>query len=88
MVLLASHKQALQQMGYTARDVAEIGLALDAGEFTYQNCATDKRISEKSAIAKLGIRSFLSGIGRACFHASAVRGEGEDPKNHVFIKRV
>ena len=88
MTLHDTHKKVLRELGYNDRDVAEIGLALVAGEFTYQNYATDRRISEKSAIAKLGIRSFLSGIGRACFHASAVRGEGLDPKNHVFIKRV
>lgn len=74
MVLLASHKQALQQMGYTARDVAEIGLALDAGEFTFTN-ERGRRISEESAKTKLGIYAFLSGIGRAAFHRTAVRGD-------------
>lgn len=74
MVLSASHKVALRQMGYTARDVAEIGLAFDAGEFTYKG-ENGRRISEGAAKTKLGMYAFLSGIGRAAFHRTAVRGE-------------
>ena len=74
MVLLASHKSALQTMGYTARDIAEIGLALDAGEFTFKG-ENGRRISESTAKTKLGIYAFLSGIGRAAFHRTAIRGE-------------
>lgn len=74
MVLFESHKLALRKMGYTDRDIAEIGLALDAGEFTFKN-EDGRRISENTAKTKLGVCAFLSGIGRAAFHRTAVRGD-------------
>lgn len=85
MTLKQEHKAILREFGNDDRDIAEIGLALDAGEFTFENVATGKRISEQTAFDKLGVRTFLSGISRACFHATAMR-ETKDGKG-VFIIR-
>jgi hypothetical protein len=73
MVLKQEHKAILREFGNDDRDIAEIGLALDAGEFTFTNVATGKRISEQTAFDKLGVRTFLSGISRAAFHSSCIR---------------
>lgn len=85
MVLNSSQKDELRRLGYHDRDIAEIGLALDAGEFTFTNEKTGKRISVETAKTKLGTSAFLSGIGRACFHATAVRGD--EGKGMIFIRR-
>ena len=72
MTLHDTHKKVLRELGYNDRDIAEIGLALDAGEFTFTNEKTGKRISVETAKTKLGTSAFLSGIGRACFHATEI----------------
>ncbi|MBQ9340050.1 MAG: hypothetical protein IJS13_06940 [Paludibacteraceae bacterium] len=85
MVLNSSQKEELRRLGYLDRDIAEIGLALDAGEFSFTNEKTHTRISAETAKTKLGTTAFLSGIGRACFHATAMRGD--ESKGMIFIHR-
>ena len=86
MVLNSSQKDELRRQGYNDRDIAEIGLALDAGEFTFTNEKTHSRIAAETAKTMLGTTAFLSGIGRACFHATAIRDD-ESRGVEIFIRR-
>ena len=57
--------------GFTAKDIEQIKRAVNACKYT--NEKTGGKISAHTAYNLLGRSEFLSGIGRAAFHASAYR---------------
>lgn len=66
--LTKKDKVYLQSIGYLKTDFTQI----EGANYKYY-AEGNQKISEKEAIKKLGRECWLSGIGRACFHASSVR---------------
>lgn len=66
--LTKKDKEFLKKNGYLEEDFNQIEKANYKYYIEY-----NQRISEEEALKKLGRDRWLSGIGRACFHASAVR---------------
>lgn len=66
--LTKKDKECLLKIGYLREDLKQIEDAKYKYHLDYE-----KEISEQEAIEKLGRECWLSGIGRACYHASSVR---------------
>lgn len=66
--LTKQDKEFLKKIGYLEEDFNQIEKANYKYYIEY-----NQRISEEEVLKKLGRDRWLSGIGRACFHASAVR---------------
>lgn len=66
--LTKKDKEFLKKIGYLEEDFNQI----EKANYKYYT-KDDQRISEEEALKKLGRYRWLSGIGRACFHASSVR---------------
>lgn len=66
--LTKKDKEYLLKIGYRPEDFRQI----EEAEYKYY-LDYEKRITVDEAIKKLGREGWLSGIGRACFHASSVR---------------
>lgn len=66
--LTKKDKVYLQSIGYLKTDFTQI----EGANYKYY-AEGNQKISEEEAIKKLGRECWLSGIGRACFHASSVR---------------
>lgn len=66
--LTKKDKEFLKKIGYLEMDFNQ----MEKANYKYYT-EDNQRIGEKEALKKLGRDRWLSGIGRACFHASAVR---------------
>lgn len=75
MILLKKEENYLLKCGYLKEDIIDIKNAKYQFE-TYD----EKRISAKEVRDILGSEEFASGLGRSCFHCSAVRN-GVDERN-------
>lgn len=64
--LTKKDKEFLKKIGYLDMDFSYI----EKANYKYY-LENNQRISEEEALKKLGRECWLSGIGRACFHASA-----------------
>lgn len=73
-------KAFLKNIGYLEEDFNQIEKANYKYYIEY-----NQRISEEEALKKLGRDRWLTGIGRACFHASAVR-ECKHGSETIYIK--
>ena len=66
-------KTYLMRIGYLSCDLPYIERAVGSMKYEYWKADKEEKIDQERAIALLGKQAWLSGIGRACFHASAVR---------------
>ena len=74
-------KAYLMKIGYLSCDLPYIERAAGSMKYEYwkthkaagDTFHTEEKIDQERAIALVGKQAWLSGIGRACFHASAVR---------------
>lgn len=78
MKFTEEHKKILKEFGYQEDDIGQIEEATNYGNTLYTLFSGNypfkkRRISIKICIELLGIKAFLSGIGRSAFHWSAVR---------------
>lgn len=78
--LTKKDKVYLQSIGYLKTDFTQI----EGANYKYY-AEGDQKISKEEALKKLGRDRWLSGIGRACFHASAVR-ECKRGSETIYIK--
>lgn len=78
--LTKKDKEFLKKIGYLEEDFNQIEKANYKYYIEY-----NQRISEEEALKKLGRDRWLSGICRACFHASAVR-ECKRGSETIYIK--
>lgn len=67
----------LKECGYKDDDIKLIQQCLDDDGFMMTD-RLNKRIDAETAIKMVGKEDFLSGLGRSCFHWSAMRGEGKN----------
>jgi hypothetical protein len=79
MKLSASDKKVLLQFGYCEQDLAQIEEAIEKTEYILcdRNGNGEKKISPLEAQKRLSQKSFLSGLSRSAFHASAAREYGK-----------
>jgi len=66
-------KTYLMKIGYLSSDMPYIEAAVGSMKYEYWKKHGEEKIDRERAIALVGKQAWLSGIGRACFHASAVR---------------
>lgn len=66
-------KTYLMKIGYLSSDMPYIEAAVGSMKYEYWGKHGEEKIDRERAIALVGKQAWLSGIGRACFHASAVR---------------
>lgn len=66
-------KTYLMRIGYLSCDLPYIERAAGSMKYEYWKRHGEEKIDQERAIALVGKHAWLSGIGRACFHASAVR---------------
>lgn len=78
--LTKKDKEFLKKIGYLEMDFNQIEKANYKYYIEY-----NQRISEEEALKKLGRNRWLSGVGRACFHTSAVR-ECKRGSETIYIK--
>lgn len=75
-------KHYLKNIGYNDEDIPEI----ENGTYKYFY-DYGSRVSEEVAIKRLGREKWLSGIGRARFHRTAVR-DCQKGNGIIYIERV
>lgn len=68
-------KKVLLDWGYREDEITQMEECVNCGTITNEN--THRVLSWKTALKRLGEKDFLSGIGRASFHWTAMRGEGD-----------
>ena len=88
MELTENDIKRLIQIGYTESDIEWIRKDLSNDHYTYELYRTDngkkvKDLTAENAIRWVGRKHFVSGIGRACFHHTAVR-EGKNGRYVLF----
>lgn len=68
-------KAYLMKIGYLDSDMPYIEAAVDSMKYEYWKGQGhgEEEIDQEKAIALVGKQAWLSGVGRACFHSSAVR---------------
>ncbi len=66
-------KTYLMKIGYLSCDLPYIERAAGSMKYEYWKRHGEEKIDQERAIALVGKQAWLSGIGMACFHASAVR---------------
>lgn len=88
MKLTENDIKRLRRIGYMDHDITWIEKDLYNDRYTYELYRTDngkkvKDLTAENAIRWVGRKNFLSGIGRACFHHTAVR-EGKNGRYVMF----
>ena len=86
MKLTNKDKNYLISIGYTNEDFAVIENASISYELFINDISI--KINQKEIVKILGRNNFLSGIGRATFHASAIRHIESKPNVFVYFARV
>lgn len=77
----------LLSIGYLEEDLPQIAYAKDTVIIT--NIRTGKAISKERAKQVLGVKGYISGIGRASFHSSSVRVSDKYPNlEYYFIDKT
>lgn len=71
--------QLLQSWGHPQSDMKSIQYACNHVKMTLSNGYDHNPINSKDAIKVLGRETFLSGVARAAFHATASRCSDEHP---------
>lgn len=87
MKLTKTDRNYLFAIGYTKKDmlqISDIAKYTKYEIFTKEDESITTRITQKRAIEILGRNTFLSGLGRAAFHQSAVRYNDEGTIYVVF----
>lgn len=69
MKLTAEDEAALLEMGHLEEDIPQLRIAARKAKIEYQ----DGYISHERAVELLGRHTYLTGISRCAFHASALR---------------
>lgn len=90
MTLTNKDKNYLLSIGYNNEDFTAIEDAtknIKYELFFMKENKTHIRLSQKQAIGMLGRENFLSGIGRATFHNSAVRTSESLPNVAICFER-
>lgn len=72
----------LKQFGYTGEDIEQIEEAVLAGEFI---TSKGKKVDWLTAKRIVGRKEFLSGIGRASFHWTAMRYCQNNPRRSILF---
>ena len=87
MKLTNKDKHYLLSIGYNIDDFTAIEDATK--NIKYTSCSNEQEIklNQKQVIAMLGKETFLSGIGRATFHGSAVRTSELLPNVTIYFER-
>lgn len=80
MKLTKKEKEILLDIGYPIEDVNYI----ETGKFTFED-KNNNKLTQKKTRELLSNRDFLSGLGRARFHMSAVR-HSELHKDLVYFR--
>ena len=83
MTLTEKDKALFLSWDYTESDLSQLQDAVNEVRLTLINCDDEQRITKREAIRILGRETFLSGIGRAAFHATSAR-ESSDGKIVYF----
>lgn len=83
-------KAYLMKIGYLSCDLPYIERAVGSMKYEYWKRHGEEKIDRERAITLVGKQAWLSGIGRACFHASAVRETKGSHKgrSEVFFENV
>ena len=91
MRLTNKDKNYLISIGYTNEDFSAIENATKNIKYSLLFISDNKKqeikLNQKQAIGMLGRKTFLSGIGRATFHYSAVRSNEELPNIKIYFNR-
>ena len=74
------------RFGHPEEDLRQLKKAIREADLTLTEKKTGKeaKINSEKAVEILGMETFLSGISRSAFHASAVR-ESKDGKYSVYF---
>lgn len=78
-------KTYLMKIGYLSSDIPYIETAVGSMKYEYWKRHGEEKIDQERAIALVGKQAWLSGIGRACFHASAVRVTKGSHKGNYLV---
>lgn len=80
-------KAYLMKIGYLSCDLPYIEAAVGSMKYEYWKAGKEEKIDQERAITLVGKHAWLSGIGRACFHSSAVREtKCSHGRNCVYFK--
>lgn len=82
MKLSAEDEALLLDMGHPKQDIRQLQDAARKTTIKYRN----EKISHERAIELLGRRTYLTGISRCAFHASAVRETPEGEPVDFYYK--
>lgn len=78
-------KTYLMKIGYLDSDMPYIEAAVDSMKYEYWKADKKEKIDQERTITLVGKQAWLSGIGRACFHASAVRVTKGSHKGNYLV---
>ena len=78
-------KTYLMKIGYLDSDMPYIEAAVGSMKYEYWKADKKEKIDQERAITLVGKQAWLSGIGRACFHASAVRVTKGSHKGNYLV---
>ena len=85
--LTPTEEKYLLSIGYLEEDLPQIAYAKDTVIIT--NIRTRRTISKERAKQVLGVKGYISGIGRATFHNSSVRCSNKNPNlSYYFIDKT
>lgn len=91
MKLTNKDRNYLLSIGYANDDFTEIEGATRNIKYllitNWKNCEYEIKITQKQAIEVLGREKFLSSIGRATFHATALSSPEGEPKVSIYFER-
>lgn len=89
MKLTENDRQYLISIGYLIEDLPDIEASAKNIRcelyFTNVGACPPIKVSHKQAIAILGRKTFLSGIGRATFHSSAIRSSDSIRNAEIYF---
>ena len=79
-------ENVLLSFGHPKEDLWQLKKAIREAELTLTDKASgkEKRINNEKAVEILGMETFLSGISRSAFHATASR-DSKDGKQNVYF---
>ena len=91
MKLTNKDKNYLIAIGYLTEDFNEIEKATRTMRYELFSIPEDStphiRMTQKQVIEMLGRETFLSGVGRATFHTTAIRSTESKPNMAVYFER-
>lgn len=89
MKLTKKDKNYLLSIGYNIDDLSEIENTIQGirYEMFFTKNDTTIKLTQKQVIGMLGRESFLSGVGRATFHQTAVRTSVVHPNVGFYFEK-